>query len=53
MQVHAASGTHDLKVPRHPRDREHPPKVRLGTHEGDGLVYDWKQGSISTANPAS
>ncbi|MEE2753320.1 MAG: hypothetical protein VX910_05000 [Candidatus Latescibacterota bacterium] len=43
MQVHAASGTHDLKVPRHPRDLEHPPEVRLGTHEGDGLVHDWKQ----------
>jgi hypothetical protein len=28
-------GFHHRKVPRHPRDLEYAPKVRLGMHEGD------------------
>ena len=32
-----------VKIPRHPRDLEHPPEVRLGMHEGDGPVLDGKQ----------
>lgn len=31
------------KISRHPRDLEHPLEVRLGMHEGDGPVLDWKK----------
>ena len=37
------SDTRHLKVPCHPCDLEHPPEVRLGMHEGDGPVLDWKK----------